>query len=172
MRLAAFVSACALTCGPAFSQVTTKDQMIEGLTSSAPRTRSLAAPAVRTITLKGKPRPVGASIDLEVPFDYDAATINVEAQKVLEKLGGALNDPKLSGTQLVIAGHTDARGGHQYNEDLSNRRAQAVREYLTKVHGVSAERLEAVGFGESRLKNAASPEADENRRVEVMKIDQ
>jgi OOP family OmpA-OmpF porin len=68
--------------------------------------------------------------------------------------------------RVVIEGHTDAVGAELYNESLSQRRAQSVRRYLVTMHGIDAERLEAVGLGELTPLPGRDPLAGENRRVQ------
>jgi len=71
-----------------------------------------------------------------------------------------------------VAGHTDSVGTDSYNQGLSERRANAVKDYLT-AQGIKASRLTARGYGESRP--VASNDTDEgraeNRRVELIVLD-
>lgn len=115
--------------------------------------------------------PPRRAIDLEVPFQLDSAALTDAARRQLEALGQALRAPELAGSRFLIAGHTDASGGADYNKALSQRRAQAVLRYLVDVQGISEARLLAAGFGEERLKNPERPTAAENRRVEVVALD-
>ena len=68
--------------------------------------------------------------------------------------------------KVVIEGHTDSVGAEEYNDELSQRRAQSVRRYLVATHGIEAARLEAVGFGKHQPLPGRSPLAGENRRVQ------
>jgi OOP family OmpA-OmpF porin len=72
--------------------------------------------------------------------------------------------------RLVIEGHTDAVGAEAYNETLSQRRAQSVVRWLTD-RGIDADRLKAVGYGESRpvSTNESSQGRALNRRVELVR---
>jgi outer membrane protein OmpA-like peptidoglycan-associated protein len=84
-----------------------------------------------------------------------------------------LHDPSNRTLEYRIEGHTDANGSIAYNKILSQRRAEAVRNYLITM-GTSEEKLIAVGFGKTRpLPNppAASPYAPVNRRVQFSWID-
>ena len=81
-------------------------------------------------------------------------------------LAQALASPQLEGRKFTVIGHTDASGSAAYNKALSDRRAAAVRRYLTE-NGVASSRLRAMGKGESQLLNANEPDAGENRRVEI-----
>jgi outer membrane protein OmpA-like peptidoglycan-associated protein len=87
---------------------------------------------------------------------------------MLDRIAVALRDPSNRTLDYRIEGHTDAKGSFAYNQTLSERRAEAVRNYLITM-GIGDERLTAVGFGKTRpLPNppAASPYAPINRRVQ------
>ncbi|MBG6209249.1 outer membrane protein OmpA-like peptidoglycan-associated protein [Labrenzia sp. EL_126] len=107
------------------------------------------------------------SINMRVQFEYNSDVLTTEALISLKTLGNALNHPKLDGFVFQIVGHTDAKGSDNYNMDLSKRRANAVREHLSFYYDVDAERLAAIGMGESNLYDASNPEAAINRRVEI-----
>jgi OOP family OmpA-OmpF porin len=80
-------------------------------------------------------------------FGFDSADVSPEARVVLDEQVGALRkDAKL---KLVITGHTCSVGPGEYNQGLSERRANAVKEYLVS-QGVASGRLKAVGYGEAR----------------------
>jgi outer membrane protein OmpA-like peptidoglycan-associated protein len=112
----------------------------------------------------GAPR----SIDLDVRFELNSHTLTPEAMLQLDALGAALGATLLVAAQFEIAGHTDASGGADYNQRLSEHRAQAVVRYLNKTAGIDAVRMHAVGYGETRLKDSLSPRSALNRRVEVV----
>jgi hypothetical protein len=67
---------------------------------------------------------------------------------------------------IVISGHTDARGSADYNMRLSERRAQAVRQFLITEKGISAGRLAAKGYGKTQLLLPSDPNNELNRRVQ------
>jgi outer membrane protein OmpA-like peptidoglycan-associated protein len=110
------------------------------------------------------------AIDLTVYFEYNSDRVTDRARDLLDQLGEALASPQLRGYRFLIAGHTDATGPDEFNLDLSYRRADAVREYLARVHGIARHRLAIKGWGRSRLKDPANPESGINRRVEVALI--
>jgi CHAT domain-containing protein/tetratricopeptide (TPR) repeat protein len=112
------------------------------------------------------------SLDLEVMFEYDSATIGPKARATLETLGRTLIRPELNGAIFVIAGHTDAAGSDSHNQSLSERRAEAVKVFLGQQFKLSPNQLLAIGFGRSQLKNAADPSAAENRRVQIVNTEQ
>lgn len=115
--------------------------------------------------VKDKPK-----IDLEITFDYDSAAITPRAIPVLTNLGRALSDPELKGTVFMVGGHTDAKGGEGYNQQLSERRAEAVKRYLSERYGIPGENLVAVGFGKEHIKLKHDPFAEANRRVQVVNM--
>lgn len=113
------------------------------------------------------------SLEGDVTFDFDRATIRQEARATLDRLAGLLRG--LEGGTIRIEGHTDSRGEDDYNQTLSERRADAVAAYLVE-QGVSRDRLQTAGYGASRpvAPNAAPDGGDDeqgrqrNRRVEVI----
>jgi outer membrane protein OmpA-like peptidoglycan-associated protein len=130
-------------------------------------TRSLSTDERQQIAAVAETRP---RIDLEIRFDYNSANIAQNAIPDMNNLGKALSDPALKGSTFVLAGHTDAAGGEEYNQDLSNRRADSVKRYLTDKFGLAPQNLVTAGYGKSRLKNKNNPSAAENRRVEVVNM--
>jgi outer membrane protein OmpA-like peptidoglycan-associated protein len=110
------------------------------------------------------------TVNLYVNFAYNSAELTPDARITLDRLGYALRDDRLSGFAFVIEGHTDARGGVDFNQALSERRAEAVRQYLTAQFGIDPGRLTARGFGKSRLLDEARPLDGVNRRVQVVNV--
>ncbi len=110
------------------------------------------------------------SIDLEILFDYRSANITPKAHEVLSALGRALSDARLADDAFLIAGHTDAKGGAQYNQMLSQRRAESVRQFLIGKFHIDAGKLVAKGYGFQFLKNPKDPQAAENRRVQIVNL--
>jgi outer membrane protein OmpA-like peptidoglycan-associated protein len=108
------------------------------------------------------------NIDVEVLFFIDSAQLTNRAFATLAILGRALADERLGGQVFLIAGHTDATGPPDYNLTLSERRAQAVRDFLIMNFGIAEDRLLARGFGPSRLKVPQHPGSRLNRRVQVV----
>jgi outer membrane protein OmpA-like peptidoglycan-associated protein len=151
----------------------TKEQIVERLmrTEPQPLTRS-----VRGIVVGGgtgaaaQPAESGFIDDLRVTFPFDSAEITPEAQATLDVLGEALMDGRLSADRFEIAGHTDGVGDEQYNASLSDRRAQAVVEYLSSNFSISHERLLGRGYGETYLADPDQPDGPENRRVEILNL--
>jgi outer membrane protein OmpA-like peptidoglycan-associated protein len=111
-----------------------------------------------------------ARIDLEVNFDYDSAAITPAGMQALVPLGAALSNSSLSGSVFMIAGHTDGKGSAQYNLGLSERRAQAVKQFLIARFRLPEDSMISVGYGMEQLKNKSEPLAAENRRVQVVNM--
>ena len=103
-------------------------------------------------------------------FAFDSAEITPEAQRTLDVLGEALLDDRLSADRFEIAGHTDGVGEDSYNATLSERRAQAVVDYLSENFGVPRERLVGRGYGKTYLADPEDPRNPINRRVEVLNL--
>jgi outer membrane protein OmpA-like peptidoglycan-associated protein len=140
-------------------------RMIEGL--KAKSTRGLSVQERNDVAKIAKESP---SIDLVIYFGFNSADISPQSLPTLKSLGEALNNPAFKGTTILLAGHTDAVGSADYNQQLSERRSRAVRDYLIKTLGVPESQLMAVGFGKEQPKNASNPNADENRRVQVVNL--
>jgi outer membrane protein OmpA-like peptidoglycan-associated protein len=137
-------------------QQASKDDLIEKLTPPAPpTTRSL-----RNLV----PKPV--NVDLSINFDFDSARLQANSKPLLDNLAQAMNSERLVALKFKVEGHTDAKGKPEYNQELSSRRAAAVRSYLTS-QNVNADRLQAEGKGASDLLTPEKPLASENRRVRI-----
>jgi outer membrane protein OmpA-like peptidoglycan-associated protein len=122
----------------------------------------------RGVNVQGDSTEQPLSVNLYVNFDYNSADLTSDARITLDQLGTALRDPRLGAFSFVIAGHTDAKGGVDFNQKLSERRAEAVRNYMIAQFGIAAERLTATGYGKSQLLDPDHPEDGVNRRVQVI----
>lgn len=109
-------------------------------------------------------------VDLNIQFANNSATILPAAAGQLANLLQALKSDAVMGLRLEIAGHTNATGSAAHNRDLSLRRAKAVRDYL-EAHNLPTDRFSIAGYGFDRLLNSDNPKADENRRVEIRRLD-
>lgn len=110
-------------------------------------------------------------IDLEIQFDYNSADIARTSVAAVQALGKALSDPALKGSTFVVAGHTDAVGGEEYNQGLSERRADTIKKYLVQNYGLNGTDLVTVGYGKTKLKDAANGADPINRRVQVVNME-
>ena len=103
----------------------------------------------------------------DVLFDVNQATLKAGAEQNIRRISAILN--QYPDYQISVEGHTDATGTDAYNQDLSTRRAAAVRQALV-AGGVPAERIVSVGYGESQpvATNDTPAGRQQNRRVEVI----
>lgn len=108
--------------------------------------------------------PVG--VEHVVFFDYDSFVVRADARPVIENHARFLQANKQRKANLE--GHTDERGGREYNLALGQKRAEAVRQALTLL-GVPDSQLEAVSYGKEKPAATGGSEADlaKNRRVEI-----
>jgi outer membrane protein OmpA-like peptidoglycan-associated protein len=103
----------------------------------------------------------------DVLFDVDKATLKPGAREKLARIAGILaSHPDL---KIEIEGHADSTGSTEYNQGLSERRAQSVRSYFNQ-QGVTSPIVAAVGFGETRpvATNGTAAGRQQNRRVEII----
>lgn len=135
----------------------------------APRVQ-LPPPPPTQVRLPPPPPPARRIVLRDVYFEYDEATITRASYPRLDEAARSLAD--MGWPEVVVEGHTDARGSDDYNLRLSQRRAEAVRQALID-RGAPRRQLRAVGFGESRpvASNADEPGRAENRRVELQILD-
>ncbi|MGE0221707.1 MAG: OmpA family protein [Acetobacteraceae bacterium] len=112
------------------------------------------------------------SVNLTVNFALGSADLTPQAIEVLDRLGAALSNETLATYRFRVEGHTDTVGTHEYNRQLSRRRAIAVVEYISTKYGVAGSRLEAIGMGSDRLLVPTEDQVSEmrNRRVQVVNI--
>ena len=198
LRMIAMISvALSLTAGiAAAAEEVTSDQILRALAPKKPLTRGLsmtppAEPAVNAAEGKfvdslrnrstrslsiGEREQIAAvaqtkpAIDLEITFDYNSANISKKSLSSVQALGKALSSEDLKGATFVVAGHTDAVGGEEYNQDLSERRADAIKRYLTDKYGIAGADLVTVGYGKGKPKAGVAPTDPSNRRVQVVNM--
>lgn len=104
------------------------------------------------------------SVELEVHFDFDSSQIHTESHDQIEAAAMMLKD-HFPSTRFRVAGYTDSVGSEDYNQQLSEERAAAVWQKMVEEHGVPADRLQMVGFGEN---DPAVDSTDaQRRRVEL-----
>jgi outer membrane protein OmpA-like peptidoglycan-associated protein len=132
------------------------------------KTRSLSMGEREEIAQIASTKP---NIDLDIQFDYNSAEISQASLSSVQELGKALSNSSLNGSTFVVAGHTDAIGGEAYNQDLSERRADTIKRYLTEKYGINGANLVTVGYGKTRPKDPNAPMDPVNRRVQVVNMD-
>ncbi|MBV9970263.1 MAG: OmpA family protein [Xanthobacteraceae bacterium] len=131
--------------------------------------RSLTTTEREHLASIAKDRP---SVDVEINFPFSSADIGSAAMPAVAALGRALSSPELKGGTFVLAGHTDGVGSYPSNQELSERRAEAVKRYLVSNFQIPAASLVTVGYGKTKLKNESNPNASENRRVQIVNMEE
>jgi len=109
---------------------------------------------------------IRVTFDSGILFDFDSYSLRTAARQNLSELAASLT--RYPESEVLIVGHTDATGAEDYNQRLSENRAQAASNFLTQ-QGVDPSRIRSMGMGE--MEPVASNETEvgqqENRRVEV-----
>jgi OOP family OmpA-OmpF porin len=167
---------------PLKEQQITETALIDALAPATPaaplRTRSIrvmrddepaggSAPAASAAPAAAAKPP---SAPLLITFETNSAVLTAPARRALDVVGKALSSDKLASFRFGIEGHADPRGGPAVNLQLSQARAESVRDYLVKSKHIDAGRLEPVGKGDRDLMNKANPIAAENRRVTLVNL--
>ena len=106
-------------------------------------------------------------VELDVKFDFDKDRVKEESYGDIKNLADFMN--QYPQTTTTVEGHTDSVGSDAYNQGLSERRANAVRNVLVNQYGVDGSRVNAVGYGKTRpvADNATEAGRAINRRVEA-----
>lgn len=123
------------------------------------------APAAPPIAREQTPEPEPASLQTVFYFEFDQARLSANSKATLREHAQRLVDTPRN---IRIEGHSDERGSTQYNLNLGQKRANAVRDFLIS-NGVSASQIETVSFGEQNPHSNGNYEAawQQNRRVEL-----
>jgi outer membrane protein OmpA-like peptidoglycan-associated protein len=117
--------------------------------------------------------PLGSGTKLRMPddqlFEYDSATLQPSAINQLQKLGTLIQrNPKAT---FSVEGYTDSFGTPEYNLDLSQRRADSVKQYLVEAMRISPAQIQTRGYGATKFRTSPNGSIDEqssNRRVEIV----
>jgi len=142
-------------------------------TGTSGATRGIrVAPTAPPAAPTSSPPPAAPAVSLNVQFATGSAELTPAARHVLNNLGKALSDQSLTSYRFRIEGHTDTVGNHEYNKALSERRADAVVEYLATNFRIDRARVEAIGMGVDGLLIPTPDQTPEprNRRVQVVNI--
>jgi outer membrane protein OmpA-like peptidoglycan-associated protein len=183
--------ALALADASALAEDLSAKQILDGLKVS--KTRNLSAPDRPAMTpddlafvkrVRGQTRSLSLDdrdhmaaiatkrpkVDLDINFDYGSAALTPKAEPQLNSLGKALTSSELAGSVMMLGGHTDAKGSDDYNQGLSERRAETVKRFLVANYHIPAANLVSAGYGKKGMKNTNDPFAAENRRVEIVNM--
>lgn len=141
-------------------------RVIDDLRTKA-ATRALSVPERKELAEAASNKPM---LDLVIYFGFNSAKISPRSRSSLEALGKALEDDSLKDAAIMIAGHTDATGRSEYNQRLSEQRAEAVRKYLSDNFKLDNSNFTVVGYGYERLKDPSAPKSGVNRRVQIVNL--
>lgn len=156
-------------------QIQAGDQKLDARDQEIARNRELIEELKRR-NLDVKETNRGVVVNLpDVLFEFNKHNLTSDARAKVRDIADILDRPRASGRQVSIEGHTDSIGGEEYNRRLSQQRADAVAEALTR-DGVDSSRLHTKGFGKKYpiAPNKNSDGTDnpsgraKNRRVEVI----
>ncbi len=139
-----------------------EDDIADKVATADEITRTLESSAGRGIAVTSK-------IDLPVRFAYDSFQLKGQGEQQVKELAKALAKEEFSGTRFLIIGHTDLQGSEQYNQQLSQKRAEATVRALEQLQPKLRGYLRAVGRGmsEPRRREMTEQAHKINRRVEV-----
>lgn len=106
-------------------------------------------------------------LESPVRFEYDSADLTEDSIKFIHKIGEVFKYESEKGgvKRILVTGHTDSRGTDEYNKVLSEKRAEAVKDYLRRAFYFKSSDIKVEGFGEDELAYLPATAA-ENRRVE------
>ncbi len=112
----------------------------------------------------------GQYLNLAVEFDTASYSLRQSSIRLLNELGRALSDSRLSDLIVFVNGHTDSDGSDEYNLRLSYNRAESVKQFLVSNFGISPRRLLVRGYGEGMPlePNTTAANKQTNRRVEIV----
>lgn len=107
---------------------------------------------------------------VEIDFKNNSIAIEPESYRTVGLIADALHHPDLFRYKFLIVGHSSATGNPKHNLDLSQRRADAIREALSTTFAISPDRLFSVGAGEEWPINPGHPDSADNRRVQLINL--
>ena len=121
------------------------------------------------------PERIRINLSADVLFDFDKADIRQDAASALHQVADIVRD-KGKGRAVRVEGHTDGKGSDAYNQKLSERRAQSVKQWLAQKEGLDGAKLAPQGFGarkpvapNKKPDGSDDPEGrQKNRRVEIV----
>jgi outer membrane protein OmpA-like peptidoglycan-associated protein len=112
----------------------------------------------------------GPSVNIPINFNTNSTVVDAKTQPNVDMLAHALADPALAGRQFLFVGHSDSRGGDQYNAALSLQRAQALSQLVSTIEPDLKGRISVEGHGSREPIDPGTDEAAlrANRRLQVL----
>lgn len=108
------------------------------------------------------------SASLLITFETNSARLTPSSRQQLDTVAAALKSNQLQAYGFNLEGHADPRGQASTNRQLSQMRAESVRDYLVATHGIPVDRLAPIGKGDTEPLNTRDVAAPENRRVTIV----
>lgn len=171
-RTAAELGRTSAELGRAKQQMATQEQQLQNERQRREEAEKRAAQAskdlARIATVKQETRGIVITLSGSILFASGKSDLLPAAQAKLNEVADALNKQDPNST-IVVEGHTDSRGNASLNQELSQRRAQSVRDYLVS-RGIASDRVTAQGLGSAQAvaDNASAEGRANNRRVEIV----
>jgi outer membrane protein OmpA-like peptidoglycan-associated protein len=107
---------------------------------------------------------------VEIDFANDSVAIEPQSYRTLGLIADALHHPNLWAYKFLVVGHASATGNEKHNLELSDKRADAIKEVLSTTFAVDTKRLYSVGVGEYFPIDASKASAADNRRVQLFNL--
>ena len=107
---------------------------------------------------------------VSIEFQINSAAILPQSFRVVAAMADALRHPKLLESKFLVVGHTDTTGNRKSNLELSQMRADAIRDALVTTFGIDPNRVFAIGLGQEQLLDPKKPTSPSNRRVQLVNI--
>lgn len=111
-----------------------------------------------------------SQLTVEIQFQLNSAAILPASFRTLGVMADAMHHPTLLEYTFLVVGHTDSSGGRRHNLELSQKRADAVRDALVSTFNISPQKVFAVGLGEEQLLIRKPSTSPKNRRVQLINI--
>lgn len=154
--------------------ITYRTAEILGISSGITARRQALETAIHDLGAKERESEIQVELSGDVLFDFNKWDIRPDAEDSLRKIGDLIK--AYQSPEVIIAGHTDAKGAHDYNQVLSEKRANSVKNWLCEQVGIESQRMKTIGYGESRPiapnshpDTSDNPEGrQKNRRVEMV----
>jgi outer membrane protein OmpA-like peptidoglycan-associated protein len=158
---------------PSIEVAEVPQEAIEEQLAAPPQRRIDRRYTIEDVKRQGELRQAMPRVDLDtITFGFNEWTVREEELEDLEGIGRAIEHIVAARPNEVflIEGHTDAAGSEEYNAELSQKRAEAVKQALVQYYVIAAENLQTVGYGEEFLKIQTPEPEEENRRVTLRRI--
>jgi outer membrane protein OmpA-like peptidoglycan-associated protein len=178
---AALIAGIMLAPAAAFSQEVTQQRIVTGLANASKVAPKIDVELLRQQAAQNPSGSVAAlpnwanlgklsQMVVEVNFANDSVAMEPESYRTLGLIADALHHPNLTRYSFLVVGHTSSTGDAKHNLQLSEARANAIKEALSTTFAVPAERLFAVGAGQEYPIDGTNPTSAVNRRVQLFNL--